>query len=146
SRWPAPSTRERTRFSATSSPSECWGFPGRGGTMRFAFTDEQAAFRDAVRGMLDDACTPAVVRAAWHNETGRSDKVWALLDEMGAFDVGEIELSLVLEEAGRAAVPEPVLEHAAVGVAALRDVGEAVPAGAVVSVGMEGAPLVPYAD
>jgi len=114
--------------------------------MRFAFTEEQVAFRDAVRSMLEDACTPEVVRAAWSNDTGRSDKVWALLEEMGAFDVGEIELALVLEETGRAAAPEPVLEHAAVGAPALRDSGEDVPAGAVVSVAVDEAPLVPYAD
>ena len=114
--------------------------------MRFAFTDEQLAFRDAVRGMLDDLCPPGVVRAAWESDTGRTEKLWRLLDEMGAFDVEEVELALVLTETGRAALPEPVLEHAAIGVPALREAGVDVPPGGVVSVGMAEAPLVPYAD
>ncbi|MDX6552203.1 MAG: hypothetical protein QOH74_691 [Gaiellales bacterium] len=114
--------------------------------MRFAFTDEQLAFRDAVRGMLEDRCGPDVVRAAWHSDTGRTDKLWTLLDDMGAFEVGEVELALVLTEAGRAALPEPVLEHAAVGMPALRESGVEVPAGDVVSVGLAEAPFVPYAD
>ena len=114
--------------------------------MRFAFTDEQVAFRDAVRGMLEDLCGPDVVRAAWHSETGRTDKLWTLLDEMGAFDVEEVELALVLTETGRAALPEPVLEHAAVGVPALREAGATVAPGDVVSVALEESPLAPYAD
>lgn len=114
--------------------------------MRFAFTDEQLAFRDAVRGMLDDLCGPDVVRGAWHSATGRTEKLWALLDEMGAFEVEEVELALVLTEAGRAALPEPVLEHAAVGLPALREAGVDLPAGGVVTVGLAEAPLVPYAD
>ncbi|NIR38779.1 MAG: acyl-CoA dehydrogenase family protein, partial [Actinobacteria bacterium] len=33
--------------------------------MRFAFTDEQDMFRDAVRDLLADACPPEAVRASW---------------------------------------------------------------------------------
>ena len=33
--------------------------------MRFALTDEQIEFRDAVRGLLADTCGPEDVRAAW---------------------------------------------------------------------------------
>jgi alkylation response protein AidB-like acyl-CoA dehydrogenase len=114
--------------------------------VRFAFTDEQLAFRDALRGMLDDLCAPDVVRAAWTSDTGRTEKLWTLLDDMGAFDVEEVELALVLTETGRAALPEPVLEHAAVGVPALREAGVDVAPGSVVTVGFVEAPLVPYAD
>jgi alkylation response protein AidB-like acyl-CoA dehydrogenase len=114
--------------------------------VRFAFTDEQLAFRDAVRGMLDDLCGPDVVRAAWRSDTGRTEKLWTLLDEMGAFEVEEVELALVLTEAGRAALPEPVLEHAAVGLPALREADVDLPVGGVVTVGLAEAPLVPYAD
>ena len=39
--------------------------------MRFSFTEDQIAFRDAVRELLDNECTAAHVRAAWTNETGR---------------------------------------------------------------------------
>ena len=51
--------------------------------MRFAFTDDQTEFRDAVRDLLTRECPPAVVRAAWENADGRSGGVWDLLAEMG---------------------------------------------------------------
>ena len=52
-------------------------------TMRFAFTDDQLAFRDAVRDLLEKECTPAHVRAAWTNATGRVPGLWDQLAEMG---------------------------------------------------------------
>ena len=33
--------------------------------MRFALSDEQIEFRDAVRALLADTCGPDAVRAAW---------------------------------------------------------------------------------
>ena len=40
--------------------------------MRFALTDDQVAFRDAVRELLAKEATPAVVRAAWDAPTASS--------------------------------------------------------------------------
>ena len=93
--------------------------------MRFAFTDDQVALRDAVRDLLARECPPAVVRAAWSNADGRSGAVWDRLGEMGVLAVlapeaagglgmTMLDLVLPLEECGRAALPEPVVEHAAV--------------------------------
>ena len=43
--------------------------------MRFAFTDDQLAFRDAVRELLEKECPPSVVRAAWdERRTGAPDR------------------------------------------------------------------------
>jgi alkylation response protein AidB-like acyl-CoA dehydrogenase len=92
--------------------------------MRFAFTDEQLAMRDAVRGLLEKECSPKVVRDAWTNDTGRSG-LWPRLGELGMLGVlapeahggfggGYLDLVPLLEETGRAALPEPVVEHAAV--------------------------------
>ena len=79
------------------------GLPGSSGPMRFAFTDDQIDFRDAVRDLLAKECAPEVVRAAWPDGTdahgarkgegARSDasrvsKVWADLAEMGVLGVG----------------------------------------------------------
>lgn len=94
--------------------------------MRFAFTDEQLAFRDAVADLLAKECPPAVVRAAWDNADGRSGRVWSTLGEMGALGVlvaesdggiglSELEAVLFAEEAGRVALPEPFVEHVFVG-------------------------------
>jgi alkylation response protein AidB-like acyl-CoA dehydrogenase len=92
--------------------------------VRFAFSDEQLAMRDAVRGFLEKECTAKVVRDAWTNDTGRSG-LWPRLGELGVLGVlapeecggfgGDLlDLVLLLEETGRTALPEPVLEHAAV--------------------------------
>lgn len=80
--------------------------------------------RDAVRTFLENECPPKVVRDAWTNETGRSG-LWPRLGEMGVLGVlapeaqggfggDELDLVLLLEETGRAALPEPIVEHAAV--------------------------------
>jgi alkylation response protein AidB-like acyl-CoA dehydrogenase len=92
--------------------------------VRFAFTEDQLAFRDAVRALLEKECPPERVRDAWTNADGRSG-AWPALTEMGvtgithpevAGDMGvdEIAITLILEESGRAALPEPLVEHTAV--------------------------------
>ena len=94
--------------------------------MQFGFDDDQVAFRDAVRDLLDKECTPATVRAAWDAPAGRLDRgVWDRLSEMGVLatlvpepadglGLDEQALVLVLEEAGRAGLPHPLVETAAV--------------------------------
>jgi alkylation response protein AidB-like acyl-CoA dehydrogenase len=95
--------------------------------MRFAFTDDQLAFRDAVRDLLEKECTAAQVRDAWMNETGRVPGLWDQLVEMGivgmlapeaegGLGLTFVDLVLILEETGRYAVPEPIVETAAAGV------------------------------
>ena len=88
--------------------------------MRFSFSEEQLALRDALRDLLAKECTPAHVRAAWTNEAGRIPGLWEQLAAMGVVGLlapeGDgglgltfVELVLVLEETGRHAVPEPQL-------------------------------------
>lgn len=101
--------------------------------MRFAFDDDQLLFRDAVRDFLGKECGPDVVRAAWESDTGRSPELWSALAEMGVvgltvpeahggLGMDELDLVLLLEEAGRAALPEPLLETTAVAAPLLADV------------------------
>lgn len=94
--------------------------------MRFAWTDDQLGFRDAVRDLLAKECGPAVVRAAWDAVPGALDRgVWDALDAMGVLAVlvpeaagglglDECSLVPVLEECGRAALPHPIVETAMV--------------------------------
>lgn len=94
--------------------------------MRFALSDEQAAFRDAVRDLLAKEATPSVVREAWTAPEGELDRgVWDSLDAMGVLSllVPEIDGGLgldetylvpILEEAGRVALPHPIVETAIV--------------------------------
>ncbi len=83
--------------------------------MRFAFEPEQLEFRDAARNLLEKECPPSAVRAAWDNDTGRVLGLWDRIVEMGLFELDEVDSVLVLEETGRACVPEPVVEAWALG-------------------------------
>jgi alkylation response protein AidB-like acyl-CoA dehydrogenase len=93
--------------------------------MRFAFSPEQVELRDAVRDLLEKECPPAAVRDAWTNDTGRSPAAWSALAAMGVLGalapaahgglgLSEVDLVLVLEETGRHALPEPIVETALV--------------------------------
>jgi alkylation response protein AidB-like acyl-CoA dehydrogenase len=125
--------------------------------VRLAFTDEQLAFRDAVRGFLEKECPPKVVREAWTNNTGRSG-LWPRLGEMGLLGVlapeehggfgGDfVDLVLLLEETGRAALPEPVVEHAAVATPFLDGAPITSAAGGDITLSVvPPSGLVPYAD
>jgi hypothetical protein len=100
--------------------------------MKFAFTADQYELRDAVRDLLTKECTAAHVRDAWTNETGRVPGLWDQLVEMGVvgllapdaaggLGLTYVDLVLVLEETGRHAVPEPIVETAAAGMPLLGD-------------------------
>jgi alkylation response protein AidB-like acyl-CoA dehydrogenase len=103
--------------------------------MRFAFSEEQIALRDAVRDLLAKECPPSAVRAAWTNDSGRCPPAWAALTEMGVLGVaapesvgglglGEVDLVLLLEETGRFALPEPIVETALVAAPLLAACGD----------------------
>ena len=118
--------------------------------MRFAFTDDQKLFADGLRDLLAKECTPAQERAAWDDGAGHDFTLWNHLGEMGVFGMlvpeaagglggTEIDLVLLLEELGRAAVPGPIFETAAVVAPALGD-------GATVgTAALDGSPYVPHA-
>lgn len=102
--------------------------------MRFAFTDDQLAFAEAVRDLLAKECTPEVVRAAWESPDGRTPTLWSQLAEMGVvgmlapesaggMGLSDVDLVRILAEAGYAGLPEPLADVAAVAVPALRDHG-----------------------
>lgn len=103
--------------------------------MYFGFSQDQKAFRDAAAEMLANECPPEAVRAAWESETAFDSKRWSALAEMGVLGIcapesagglGMDELDLVglLEETGRVALPEPVVETAAVGLPLLAEAGQ----------------------
>jgi alkylation response protein AidB-like acyl-CoA dehydrogenase len=121
--------------------------------VRFAFTDDQLAFRDAVRDVLEKECPPAVVRDAWENSDGRSGRAWAALAEMGVLGalvpeaqgglgLTMLDVVLLAEETGRAALPEPFVEHVLVGAPIVASA--AVADGSVTL--SAGDPNVPYAE
>jgi alkylation response protein AidB-like acyl-CoA dehydrogenase len=120
--------------------------------VRFAFSDDQLAFRDAVRVLLEKECPPSVVRAAWSNADGRSGAPWSSLAEMGVLGalvpesagglgLSELDVVLLAVESGRAALPEPFVEHVLVGAPLA---GTEAAASGTVTV-TAGDPYVPYA-
>jgi alkylation response protein AidB-like acyl-CoA dehydrogenase len=134
--------------------------------MRFALTSDQAALREAVRDLLRAECPPAVVRAGWPEsdeaDAARVLRVWAQLTEMGVVgaavpeEAGGLGLDAcalvgLLEEAGRAALPLPVLETAFVAGPLLAAAGEQaqierlVAGELLVGAALDGSGLVPYA-
>ena len=92
--------------------------------MFFGFDDDQLAFRDAVRDLLDKQCPPEGVRAAWGGDA-LDLSVWSALESMGVLSVlvpeglgglglDERSLVLLLEESGRAGLPHPLVDTAVV--------------------------------
>jgi len=95
--------------------------------MDFAFHEQQLEFREQLRALTEKQCTPADVRAAWRSELGWSPARWKALGDLGVTGVtvpveqgglglGMVDLALLLEEAGRAGLPEPLAETTAVAV------------------------------
>ncbi len=79
------------------------------------------------RSFAERHCTPGDVREAWSSTLGWSAKRWSALAEMGVtgltvpadhggMGLGQLDLVLLLEEAGRSCLPEPLLETVCVAV------------------------------
>jgi alkylation response protein AidB-like acyl-CoA dehydrogenase len=132
--------------------------------MRFALTEDQTALRDAVRDLLTRECPPAVVREAWDGGAAapRVAAVWSKLAEMGVvgaavpesaggLGLGACDVVPLLEEAGRVALPLPIVETAFVAgplLAAAGDddaVGRLVSGELLVACALDGAAEVPWA-
>ena len=128
--------------------------------MDFRFSELDESFRDGVRAVLEERCTPALVRTAWEAAPGATDRsAWEALAAMGVLDalvpeedgglgLDERSVVLVFEEAGRAGLPDPVIETAAVAAPLLgsRYAGSGgVVASDLGTPAVPGAPFVPWA-
>jgi len=100
--------------------------------MEFSFDEQQLEFRAQLRAFAEKQCSVSDVRAAWSSELGWSRERWKALAQMGVvgmtvperyggLGLGFVDLVLLLEEAGRACLPEPLLETVALGVSGLAD-------------------------
>jgi alkylation response protein AidB-like acyl-CoA dehydrogenase len=129
----------------------------------FAFSDEQMALRDLARDLFEKESPPSRLRALWEGAPW-DRRVWETMakagltgltvpEEHGGAGGNELDLILVLEEAGRAALPEPILETVGIAAPLIAEAGTEkqqhewlprIAAGtAIVTIG---GPLVPYAD
>jgi alkylation response protein AidB-like acyl-CoA dehydrogenase len=85
--------------------------------VEFGFTAEQTELRDTVRAFLTRHATSARVRAVdgfdaalWQRFTGEMGvTALAIGEEYGGFGASEVEVGVVLEEAGRVVLPAPYL-------------------------------------
>jgi alkylation response protein AidB-like acyl-CoA dehydrogenase len=95
--------------------------------VRFAFGEEQLAFQQALAELLAKECTPEALAAAWSTEHGSIEGLWGRLAEMGVvglcapesaggLGLGPLDQVLLLEEAGRFALPEPLVDVSAVAI------------------------------
>ncbi len=98
--------------------------------MNFVFSDEQQSFRRAVRKYLEKACPPEYVRGAgipstptelWRGLAALGVAGLTVPEEYGGLGKDEVDLVLLLEEAGRAVLPEPLVDTLAVAVPAATD-------------------------
>lgn len=101
--------------------------------MRFGFTEDQLLFQSTLRDFLAKECPPATIRALWESETGHDAALWTKLSALGVPGLlvpeahdglgrDEIDLALLLEEAGRAALCGPIVSTAAIGAPLLAEI------------------------
>lgn len=104
--------------------------------MRFGFTEDQLLLQSTLRDFLAKECPPAVIRAIWASETGHDAGLWTKLAELGVPGLlvpeangglgrDELDLVLLLEEAGRAALCGPIVSTTAIGAPLLAELDTA---------------------
>jgi alkylation response protein AidB-like acyl-CoA dehydrogenase len=115
--------------------------------MDFDFSAEQLAVRDLARELFEKESPPSRLRELWSGAE-RDRSVWKALGQAGLLEITDpVDLVLVLEEAGRAALPEPIAETLAIAAPVLGEAGSdwlpRIASGeAIVAVQLGGAPFV----
>ncbi|MBA4091829.1 MAG: acyl-CoA dehydrogenase [Sphingobium sp.] len=93
--------------------------------MDFTLSDEQMMFAETARTLFADSCTPDHWRKMMEGGAARDDARWAsivetglslvlLPESAGGIDLSEIDFTLIAQEAGYVALPEPLVESAGV--------------------------------
>ena len=91
--------------------------------MDFDFSPEQLAVRDLARELFEKESPPSRLRELWGGAE-RDRSVWKALGQAGLLEINDpVDLVLVLEEAGRAALPEPIVETLAIAAPVLAEAG-----------------------
>jgi len=102
--------------------------------MEFEFSEDQRLLQTTVRDFLDGEAPIARIRELWDSESGRSRELWSSLAEVGlpgllvdeafgGLGMNEIDGVLLMQEAGRAALAEPLISTAAVAAPMIRELG-----------------------
>jgi alkylation response protein AidB-like acyl-CoA dehydrogenase len=104
--------------------------------MDFGFSQEQELLRQTARSFLDKECPSAYVRRMMDDPTGATAEFWAKLAELGwlglifpeaygGSGLGLVDLTVVLEEMGRAVMPGPYFSTVLLGGLLLVEAGSA---------------------
>ena len=100
--------------------------------MKFCFNDEQLFFSETVREMLTKQCSPDHIGDFISSESGTLPLLWDSLMaigvpgmaaplSLGGLEMSDLDFVLIMEELGRAACPEPIMEHAVLSVPLLAE-------------------------
>ena len=100
--------------------------------MKFSFKDEQLLFAEATREMLRKDCSPEAINEFVESDSAAMPELWNSFASMGVLGItasetlGGLEMLdqdfvLIMEELGRAACPEPVMEHAVLSIPLLEE-------------------------
>ncbi|CBL46328.1 Predicted acyl-CoA dehydrogenase [gamma proteobacterium HdN1] len=103
--------------------------------MDFTFTEDQRLFCDNVKVFLQNEVTPEALRKSWESESGRSPELWQKLvdigltamlvpEKFGGLGMNAVDFILIAQECGRAALAEPLVETALVGVPLLASLAD----------------------
>jgi alkylation response protein AidB-like acyl-CoA dehydrogenase len=94
--------------------------------MDFGFNEEQELLRSTARKFLENECTSEFVRTRMAEGAGVSDEFWGKMaeqgwlglvypEEYGGSGLGFVDLTVLMEEMGRAVVPGPYLSTVLLG-------------------------------
>ena len=103
--------------------------------MDFRFTETQRLFAGAVGELLVKECTPSILRAMTEGNDSSIQPLWDSLssmgvigmtgpEEYGGLGMSDLDLVLIMEEMGRVACPETVIEQSCIGIPILGNVFE----------------------
>ncbi|AZD86941.1 Acyl-CoA dehydrogenase, short-chain specific [Pseudomonas chlororaphis subsp. aureofaciens] len=103
--------------------------------MDFSFTSDQLLFQDNLRGFLINEVPPERLRELWQRPNGRCDRLWGQLSELGlhlltvpeqygGMGLQMVDVVLLAQECGYAALAEPWVDTALIGVPLLAALDE----------------------
>jgi alkylation response protein AidB-like acyl-CoA dehydrogenase len=104
--------------------------------MDFGFNQEQELLRATARKFLENECTSEFVRARMAEPAGVTDEFWTKLaeqgwlgliypEEFGGTGLGFVDLTVLMEEMGRAVMPGPFFSTVLLGGLAILEAGSA---------------------
>ena len=104
--------------------------------MDFGFNQEQELLRNTARKFLENECTSEFVRARMAEPAGVTDAFWAKLaeqgwlglvypEEFGGTGLGFVDLTVLMEEMGRAVMPGPFFSTVLLGGLTILEAGSA---------------------